>query len=395
MDQTKKRRTLSFPDRSRQYIEREINSYNNDNQPFRPSFQATRDHSPSRDIVSGAATIPQSKPTQNTRLSNGINVLSWDCGISNLCYCLIELLGDNEPGALKDMPNFRIIMWENLSLNSCTLMQATAQLVKELDSRPWMMDVDYVCVENQVLKNVQMKVMAHCIQCYFETRSAARSRENSFYSKLPNGAVVTRKGKGGPPVHLIQAQSKFKIQPSWITIPASIENLARRTRNKRAAVYIVSEILKAKNDITALNFLHGFEKKDDLSDSLLQGLYFLKDLKHKREQNKKLKQYLKQGVSIDIDATPQPKSKKYVATKNTGTPNEIYDDTLDGMNEGCEYDKEVPLPQLYRNKHFVIPRYDTTKADISMVKKYVRWSGDLIVDEDHDSEDDEILNMKL
>jgi hypothetical protein len=331
-----------------------------------------------------------------------MNVLSWDCGITNLCYCFIELLDDIDENGKgeKEISDFRIIMWENFSLNAQTLMQATATLVKELDNRPWMMDVDSVCIENQVLKNVQMKVMSHAIQCYFETRGAARSRDNSTYSTLPNGMRIARKGKGGPSVHFIKADSKFQAVPR-ITIPPKIEALSRRNRNKKAAVHIAKELLKEKEDSTAINFLDSFDKQDDLSDALLQGLYFLKNQKYRKLHAEKLKSYLgmKELNTIDIPADPKPakkrrSSKKLVIDAKTGTHSEPYDDARDGINEGCEYDKEVPLPQVYRNRNFVIPRYDTTKADISMVTRYMRNSHTTELDSS-DSDDDEIMNLTL
>lgn len=335
------------------------------------------------------------------RLTEGMNVLSWDCGITNLCYCLIELVGSDTGNEM----DFRVIMWENFSLNSQTMMQAVSALVKELDSRPWMMDVDSVCIENQVLKNVQMKIMSHCIQGYFETRGAARARANSHASTLPNGMRIIRKGKGGPKVHFIKADSKFKAAPH-IEIPAKIEKLSRRLRNKRAAVYLASELLKRKGYTTSLNFLQSFDKQDDLSDAFLQGLYFLKQQKHTKENTDKLKRFMGMSEMKTIEI-PNPNekgksknkkktTKKLKVDKNTGTQKEEYDHTHDGMNEGCEYDKEVPLPQMYVNKHFVVPRYDTNKADISMITRYMRNSKTIDHDdEDDDDDDEEILNFTL
>ena len=55
------------------------------------------------------------------------------------------------------------------------------------------------------------------------------------------------------------------------------------------------------------------------------------------------------------------------------TPSECFiEDT--GLNEGCEYEKEILLPRIYKSPFFVIPAYDDSKADISMVNKYVRTS---------------------
>ena len=294
----------------------------------------------------------------NRRLTDGMNVLSWDCGITNLCYCLLEKIeGENE---------FRIIMWENFSLNSQTIMQATEKLVKELDSRPWMAYVDYVCIENQVLKNVQMKVIAHVIQCYFVIKAAARARENSVYTSLPNGTKVARRGKSGPPVHLVKAESKFTVAGD-IKIPDRIEKLQRRRRNKQAAIYIAEQMLRNRGYTTEVNFLTSFEKRDDYSDSFLQGLYFLRLMQKRQErridQRKKLKKFMgmseERGQTITIGQD-----------ETTGTRDEKYNDD-DGINEGCEYEKEIPLPQVYQCKTFIIPQYDNI-AEISRSTRYKR-----------------------
>ena len=344
----------------------------------------------------GSLFLRKSQESDDTRLTVGRNVLSWDCGITNLCYCLLEL-EETQDGEL----GFRVIMWENFSLNSQTLMQATATLVKELDSRPWMMDVDSVCIENQVLKNVQMKVMSHAIQCYFETRGAARARDNTTFSVLPNGIRIARKGAGGPSVHFIKADSKFKAVTT-IPIPQKIEKLSRRLRNKRAAIYLAKELLKQRGYTTELNFLESFDKQDDLSDAFLQGLYFLKQQKTTQSNSEKLKRYMgmKEVNTIDISKPTKKKKSKLKLDETTGTHKEEYDAIHDGLNEGCEYDKEVPLPQMYKNKAFVVPRYDTTKADISMVTRYMRNSLTIEKEEEEETEadssdDEEILNYEI
>lgn len=293
------------------------------------------------------------------RLTDGINILSWDCGISNLCYCLIEDLSENK----EDSRDYRIVMWENFSLNSQTLKEAVGMLVKELDKRAWMMNVDFVCIESQTLKNVQMKVISHTIQCYFETRSEVRSREMATHSVLVDGSKVTKRGPSGPPVNFIKPENKFKVA-NGIKIPDSIEKLQRRRRNKKAAVFLAETILESKQrDSTALGFLRSFEKQDDLSDSFLQAVYFLGLMRQKKQQNQRLKSYLgvkEEPTSLTIEAS-------------TGTKDEKFDEGL-SINEGCEYEHEVPLPQVYRCENFVVPDFHGANGDISRITRFVRKS---------------------
>lgn len=332
-------------------------SNNNNNNNVVPSFEMHRSRGT---LFCGNET--------HGRLTKGINVLSWDCGITNLCYCLLEEVEGEE--------EFRVKMWENFSLNSETLKQATRRLVRELDQRPWMMDVDHICIENQVLKNTTMKVICHNIQCYFETRIAGRNRENMAHAKLSNGVTISRHVAEGPTINLIKADSKFLVSTEeetknknnpeldLIVLPARIKKLAQRRRNKQAAVYISKEILSRRNDMMALNFLNSFNKQDDLSDALLQGLYYLRCLKKKRHNKDKLQTLMGVGKlsTLTIEQT---------RLSNVGTRDEELLEE-NGMNEGCEYEKEILLPQIYRSDNFVIPEYDNTKADISMITRYVR-----------------------
>ena len=297
----------------------------------------------------------------DNRLTKGTNILSWDCGISNLCYCLIEIVDDAR--------EFDILMWENLSLGAQTLKQATTMLVKELDSRPWMMDVDHMCIENQVLKNCQMKVICHNIQCYFETKAAMRSRERSTYTTT-NGIRIYRKVKGGPTINLIKADSKFAVTmdngsgtKEVIKIPDKIEKLNRRTRNKKAAVYMTEEILKKRKDYLALKYLQSFTKQDDLSDSLLQGIYYLREVQKKHKHTAHMHELL--GIT--------PANTVNIESMKIGTKEEVFANE-DGLNEGCEYEEEVLLPRIYKSKYFILPQYDTSNADISTIKKFMRAS---------------------
>lgn len=352
---------------------------------------------------SPVASLPsgQDGESERPRLTEGTNILSWDCGISNLCYCLIEDLSGNDGEQNVDGRDYRIVMWENFSLNSQTLMQAVNMLVKELDKRQWMMDVDYVCIESQTLKNVQMKVISHSIQCYFETRGEMQARERASYITLANGTRVMRRGPGGPPVNFIKPENKFKAAKD-IPIPDSIEKLQRRRRNKKAAVYLAEQILAHKQkDQMALTFLRSFEKKDDLSDSFLQAVYFLQLMRQKRKQNTRLQQYLGIGASSK-EAAPKtgkgsrgahkkrgasPSSSSSVVLQatgdsrdlpitisieeTTGTKDEVFDEGL-RVNEGCEYEREVPLPQVYRSEHFSIPVYDNHGSRVTSATKFIR-----------------------
>ncbi len=317
-------------------------------------IDSERRQMPSFEIQRRTDTIRMA-PNESQRVTKGTNVLSWDCGITNLCYCLLE--------ELEGEAEFRIIMWENFSLASPNLREATKVLAKAIKDKKWMKYVDYVCIETQVMRNVQMKTVSHVIQGIFEYISIEMAMANSVTSFTPSGIKIARMGKGGPQVHFVKPESKFKVAGD-IVIPERFEKLKQRhRRNKLAAIHIAQEILRRKQYFESLNYLNSLVKKDDLADSFLQGLYFLRTIKKKKEQKQKLKDILgishkKQDIVINI------------FDETTGTRKERYDDG-DGMNEGCEYDKEVAIPQLYKCKSFVFPVFEKV-ADVALVKRYKR-----------------------
>lgn len=262
-----------------------------------------------------AASIDSLYPGRKkcARLTRFPNVLSWDCGLTNLCYCFIEY------GMGADGDGFRIVEWENFSLHCSTLMEAVQRLVEEIvRNRCWMLQADQVCIEGQVIGNTKMKVVSHAIQTFFVTASTALF--------------------GDPvPVVFVDARSKFKAAEG-IALDPKIKNLKdNRRRNKSAAVFYAREILKGARMDTPLHFLESFEKQDDLSDAFLQGLYYLKRNKKTKKVNKEIEMYINDskdtegslslGFPVEWAATDKEPVREFVEA-----------------NEGCEYRKEIPLP---------------------------------------------------
>lgn len=240
--------------------------------------------------------------TQSGRLTPGTNVLSFDPGKTNLCYCLLEYVGaaDRE---------FRILRWQNFSLHAKSLKEAIESLVIELSRRSWMSRVDYVCIEAQMVWNKDMKVISHAIQTYFRTRTLGQERR--------------------PTVSFIEAKNKFSV----CKVPEPTHLKTRRSRNKKVAVLMAEKLLSEQNDATALEFLRGFKKKDDLSDSMVQGLYFLRLVQKQKQASARVKRHLEGGGKHVID-----------------------------INEGCRVDDESPLPQAYRAEVIDAPEYTDTNA---------------------------------
>ena len=94
-----------------------------------------------------------------------MKILSWDVGIYNLCYCLLEK--DNVDNKIK------ILSWDIVNLVDNEKMKKNKTLLfenipRKLQEIPELLNVDYVVIENQPsLKNPQMKSIQMILYSYF------------------------------------------------------------------------------------------------------------------------------------------------------------------------------------------------------------------------------------
>lgn len=253
------------------------------------------------------------------RLTEKVNVLSWDCGLTNLAYCLLEYV--NEPDR-----EFHIRLWENFSLNELDIKAAVAALVRELDKRPWMIQADYVCIEEQVPKNSTMRAISHSLQTYFLSKCKTEEETNS------NGMTVTR--RQGPKVSFVKPQMKFKV----CSVPDP-EEITGHKKNKKIAVAMAKKVLNAQRDHRSLAYLESHKKQDDLADSFLQAIIFMRDLKKKKTVNENLQRYL--GVEV----------------------------TIEDKSSNSDDDMQ---PYVFRSENFNYPTFDVDGGSVSISKVFKR-----------------------
>lgn len=234
---------------------------------------------------------PIDEAPSKERLTKNMNVLSFDCGLSNLAYCLIEYVNDGEK-------EFVIRLWENLTLNEITMVPAVESLIRELDSRSWMLLADHVCVESQLPVNSDMRVISHSIQTYFITRT------KKIPQVVPRGAKYSIEDKPMR-VHFISPQSKFKV--CKVDDPT---NLKGHSRNKMVAILMAKKILKKENATVCLDYLSKFEKQDDLADCFLQGLWFLRSFRRKQLMNQRILGHVGKVLKININENADPNFHK-------------------------------------------------------------------------------------
>ncbi len=274
-----------------------------------------------------------SRPSENyMRLTEKPNVLSIDCGTTNFCYCLVEDITPYEDqqrqggGKDKNDIDFQIKAWEKLELNATDMKEMTNSLVSELDKRPWMLAADHVVIEGQIADNAQMLTLSHVVQCYFvcRTRAPPRARWNRpAAEKKPNPA---------PTVDFVRAGAKFMHMPAWVK-PYEPKTDNVRENAKLKAVRIAHEILKEKFGSCSPEFeylLSHYKKADDLADSFLQALFYLKVLATRRN------------------------TKKFVANILAGIPNaeEERADAPDNRSWEKQADAELPNHLVFRAPQF-------------------------------------------
>lgn len=234
------------------------------------------------------------------RLTEGVNCLSWDCGTRNLCYCLIE--DCNKPDK-----EFSIRLWENFSICCDSSAEMIFSLQRELDARPWMLNADHVVIESQCAPNTTMKVISHAIQMYFATkrRPAAVTTETAGQATLIRRHEVPSQQS----IHFISPKNKFKV----CNVPDP-EGVCGHTKNKRVAVLMAKKMLGQLKDKTMYDYLMSHRKKDDLSDSFLQGLYFLRLIRKRNKASRKILDYIngRNELSIIEEENKESEGKTYL-----------------------------------------------------------------------------------
>lgn len=179
-------------------------------------------------------------------------LLSWDVGIINMAYCLLE----------KDASGcVRITEWDVFDLTSggkkkkrlppldklrCALIDKLEMLQNECDT---FKDLDEVIIESQPAQ--RMKIMAGCLYDYFYIR----------------GWVD---GKKRTKVQFVSPRMKLCTNTRAET--------CTYTQRKKLAIHNCQEMIAPYSHYTKLFNKH--KKKDDLCDSMLQGFQYIasKDL---------------------------------------------------------------------------------------------------------------------
>jgi hypothetical protein len=193
-----------------------------------------------------------------------MKLIGWDVGIKNLSYCVIDY-DDND---------YKICDWGIIDLRTndqkekgkkcakISLKDLSRELYKNLEKNKQFSEFDYVIIENQpVLKNPTMKSVQMILYSYFSFKSL---HNKNFKDLL-----------------LMSASNKLKVYTEEIVSEEmdKINKLkSKYNRNKKISIMHTKILIKdhTYNSEKWLEFFEGNKKKDDLADSYLMILYYLK-----------------------------------------------------------------------------------------------------------------------
>jgi len=189
-----------------------------------------------------------------------MKLLSFDVGIVNLAYCIFET------------NSCKILKWEIIDLGkpfSAKIPSGNASiakqsndihitLIKELDNRSFLKEVDYVIIEKQPSFNPKMRIIGGCLQNYFYIRGVVDQPDNlkiksiDFFSPKHKLKCYT-----GPEL-TIQSKTKSKY-----------------SQTKKMGVLIARAKLEEFSEVPEMvNLFESSKKKDDLSDCYLQAITY-------------------------------------------------------------------------------------------------------------------------
>ena len=191
-----------------------------------------------------------------------MKLLSFDVGIVNLAYCIFET------------NSCKILKWEIIDLGkpfSAKIPSGNSQiakqsndihitLIKELDDRSFLKEVDYVIIEKQPSFNPKMRIIAGCLQTYFYIRGVVDRniiKSVEFFSPKNKLKCYT-----GPELDISSKNGKIVK--------------GKYAQTKKMGVLIARSKLEEYTETKEkCDFFENSKKKDDLSDCYLQALTYI------------------------------------------------------------------------------------------------------------------------
>jgi len=206
-----------------------------------------------------------------------MKILSFDVGIVNLAYCIIEKNGNEDPriksnNEVVGESSPTILHWEIIELskkgNTFSAHIATSgiaelylTLINQLDQRPHLRDIDIVLIEKQPSFNPKMRIIAGCLQTYFYIRGVVDKPTDKIRSVEFFSPKHKLKCYDGPELDISSKNGKIVK--------------GKYAQTKKMGVAIAKTKLEDYNETEWMKVFENSKKKDDLSDCYLQALTYL------------------------------------------------------------------------------------------------------------------------
>lgn len=179
-----------------------------------------------------------------------VRILSFDIGIVNMAYCVIDKMTKN------------IIKWEVFSLVNSNPIENTKDLVRKLDERQLFEGVEIILIERQPKVNPKMKQMASTLRSYLIVRGMV-DLGNKF--------------------HIVDYSPKYKLM-CWEGPVPKFNVKSEYLRRKKLGIFQCEQLIKNQSREIQDIYNTSQNKKDDLADCFLQGLsYILFEDQRKKE----------------------------------------------------------------------------------------------------------------
>lgn len=255
------------------------------------------------------------------RMTKGANILSWDCGVKNLCYCFMEDTSESDDPIMKEA-GFKIWAWAKINLDASDMKDVIQSMINHLDRRPWMLRVDEVIIEGQVPKNPKMKALSHAIQTYFILRTTPLGSPHEQYDRLTRPNYFNN--KKGMPIDFIRPGSKFNCLPQIVIDSYDQANddnakagITHTETAKEKAIRLCFCLIRhtyGSESVEMLHLLKNHKKLDDFCDAMLQAYYKIKVNKTRRKIKKKMNVVIRNEIDLDdvIDKRMDKNSKEPV-----------------------------------------------------------------------------------
>lgn len=191
-------------------------------------------------------------------------ILSFDIGIKNLAYCLFHYDPSSEF-------SFEILDWNILDISidaKKNVMDCQSdKLFQTLHTAFGDKEIHHVVIENQpVLKNPVMKSVQIMVYSYFKIA-------RMLQEEIKVVCMVNAGNKLKFAFNIIQPYL-IKDTDEFDHVPTSIDPKRKYKDTKNASIQYVRALLSKKNQNEGITYFDNFKKKDDLADTLLQGLYY-------------------------------------------------------------------------------------------------------------------------